>query len=278
MKAAFVALLMASATCSGACRAEAIAPASLPAAGSSAYPVVNAFTGSDREMPLRYAVAAIVPRDYTVRSESIIRLYPSPVSWRGGSDWTEVLKTALSPYPQVLIFINKQDKTVTLRLRGDMGTRDAVDMAAAPARTVPAPVQATATAAASPAPTPAAAPAQTRTGVSAPTPTASPASPGGAPAPVATALTQPPAEPVWLIRIEDRSLRAVFARWTESAGWQLSWEAPVDYAIDARATLTGSLESAVEAVVKSLFKVDVPVKAIFYRGNKVLRVVAKGAE
>ena len=255
---------------SGACQAAAetnTEPPPSPAA-EPAFPVVTAATGSDHDMPLRHAVAAIVPRDYAVRSESIMRLYPSPVSWRGGSDWTEVLRQALSPYPQVLVFIDKQSKTVTLRLRGER-------MVAAAAPRIDAPLP-------NPKAVVVARPAVNRDTVRAETLPARPSeSPVATSAVAAVAVTAPvpaPPLPTWQIRIEDRSLRSLFARWSQAAGWQLSWEVPVDYSIEASATLSGSLESAVETVVKSLFNVDVPMRVVFYKGNKVLRVVAKGAE
>jgi hypothetical protein len=82
----------------------------------------------------------------------------------------------------------------------------------------------------------------------------------------------------WTINVGDRSLKNVFARWAEAAGWQLSWELQVDYTIQTRAALTGRFEDVVEAVVKSMEQSEVPMKAVFYGANKVLRIVAKGAQ
>jgi hypothetical protein len=92
-----------------------------------------------------------------------------------------------------------------------------------------------------------------------------------------TAVPQATAR-TWQIFITDKTLNAALARWAESAGWQLLWELPVDYAIDANTTLTGTLEEVVGTVVRSMSTAEIPMKAIFYDGNKVLRIVAKGTE
>jgi hypothetical protein len=103
---------------------------------------------------------------------------------------------------------------------------------------------------------------------------ASPASAAPAAPPAADAT---PAA-TWRIDGTDHSLRSLFARWSQTAGWQLAWELPVDYELRATAQLSGRFEDVVGAVVDSMDKTDAPMKAIFYRGNKVLRVVAKGVQ
>ena len=55
------------------------------------------------------------------------------------------------------------------------------------------------------------------------------------------------------------------------------WDAPVDFSIDAQATLRGSFEDALQALVASLGRTSTPIQAILYQGNHVLRVVAQGA-
>jgi hypothetical protein len=109
---------------------------------------------------------------------------------------------------------------------------------------------------------------------------AAPAAPPPAPpaAPPAPAKAVPPPLPTWEILPRDRSVRAALERWTASAGWQLSWEMAVDYPVVTRTTISGTFETAVEAVAQSLERAEVPVKAVMYRGNRVLRIVAKGSE
>ncbi|SFL98532.1 toxin co-regulated pilus biosynthesis Q family protein [Rugamonas rubra] len=86
------------------------------------------------------------------------------------------------------------------------------------------------------------------------------------------------AAPRWEIAPTDRTLNAALARWAAQAGWQLVWELPVDYAVDARTQVSGSFQEAVAMVAKGMEGAEIPLKAIFYAGNKVLRIVPKGAE
>ena len=134
-------------------------------------------------------------------------------------------------------------------------------------------------------------------------------SPDVRPPPAATPFTTPPAEPAltlrkegplvwqaaaatpvepaparpaaalstWDIAVTDVSLNAVLTRWAAIAGWQLVWELPVDYAVESRLTLSGTFEEAVEAVAHSMASVEEPMQAIFYKKNRVVRIVAKGA-
>jgi hypothetical protein len=52
----------------------------------------------------------------------------------------------------------------------------------------------------------------------------------------------------------------------------------VDFPIEARAEIDGSFEDAVGTVVKSMERSNAPIKAVFYRGNKVLRIVDRGVQ
>jgi type III secretion protein C len=148
------------------------------------------------------------------------------------------------------------------------------------------PAQAAAEPAVAPQPQPLAAvtaPAPTPAPASAPAPAAAstPAAPVPVPAPVAGAVVPvraAPPEPTWAVLQSDKTLNGTLQRWAAGAGWQLMWELPVDYAVAVRTELHGSFADAVGMVVKSMEGADVPMKAIFYDGNKVLRIVAKGTE
>ncbi|KVP50604.1 toxin co-regulated pilus biosynthesis Q family protein [Burkholderia ubonensis] len=110
-----------------------------------------------------------------------------------------------------------------------------------------------------------------------------PASAAAAPgAPAVPAAALPAAAPVpaassWDVRASDGTIRGVLSRWARTAGWQLVWDAPVDFSVDAQATLRGSFEDALQALVASLGRTSTPIQAILYQGNHVLRVVAQGA-
>lgn len=82
----------------------------------------------------------------------------------------------------------------------------------------------------------------------------------------------------WEITPGDRTLNTAISRWATAAGWQLVWELPIDYTVETRSLISGSFEEAVETVAKSMVSAEVPIKAIFYAQNKVLRIVANGAK
>ena len=109
-----------------------------------------------------------------------------------------------------------------------------------------------------------------------------PPAPAVASAAAAAALESVPvAAPVpssqWSIRTSDMTLHAAIARWAAQAGWQLVWEVPVDYGIDADTTIAGSFEQAIGAVADSMQGAEMPLRVIFYNGNRVLRIVSQGA-
>ncbi|RQR63100.1 pili assembly chaperone [Burkholderia sp. Bp9002] len=106
-----------------------------------------------------------------------------------------------------------------------------------------------------------------------------PQAPAGATPAAAARPALPPVAnlPTWDVRASDGTIRGVLSRWARTAGWQLVWDAPVDFSIDAQATLRGSFEDALQALVASLGRTSTPIQAILYQGNHVLRVVAQGA-
>lgn len=104
-------------------------------------------------------------------------------------------------------------------------------------------------------------------------PAASPAAVAG---PGDTAASAPLPPPIWHIDEADSSVMGVMTRWSAEAGWQLVWELEVDYPLHAQATVTGSFEEACETLITSLQAADVPPKLIIYRGNRVVRIVARG--
>ncbi|RQR49524.1 hypothetical protein DIE21_19855 [Burkholderia sp. Bp9140] len=77
--------------------------------------------------------------------------------------------------------------------------------------------------------------------------------------------------------LADHTMRSALARWAQAVGWQLVWEAPGDFGIDAEASVTGTFDDALRSVVGALAHSNAPIQAILYRGNKVLRIVSKGA-
>lgn len=98
-----------------------------------------------------------------------------------------------------------------------------------------------------------------------------------APALAAAAPADPAAARTWELRLADGSVRTALARWAQDAGWQFIWAVPTDFTIDASATIHGSFEDALHSVVDALSHSQVPIQAVLYKGNHVLRVTAKGA-
>jgi hypothetical protein len=82
----------------------------------------------------------------------------------------------------------------------------------------------------------------------------------------------------WELTTEDRTLKNALSRWCRQAGWQLLWDLRVDYALSSRATLHGNFEEAVSRVMRDMSEAETPLHAVLYRGNKVLRIVARGSD
>lgn len=94
-------------------------------------------------------------------------------------------------------------------------------------------------------------------------------------APVPDAPSAP--APVWEMRVSDGSVRNALQRWAKDAGWQFIWDVPTDFTVDADATIHGTLEEALRQVAEALRNSQVPIQVILYSGNRVLRVIPKGA-
>lgn len=78
----------------------------------------------------------------------------------------------------------------------------------------------------------------------------------------------------WTVTLADRSVRTLLERWAKTAGYQMSWEIPVDLELNANATMTGSFEDALTAVLASLKNSEYPIEAIIY-DNNVVRMVKR---
>jgi len=121
---------------------------------------------------------------------------------------------------------------------------------------------------------PATAPAPSIAATPAPAAIATAAVPASAPAAAAAPLPKP--APSWTVKLEDGTLSKTFGRWAAEAGWQLLWELPVDFRIDANTRVEGDFEQAVTAVADSLAGAETPMQVVLYRGNHVIRVTSKG--
>lgn len=82
-------------------------------------------------------------------------------------------------------------------------------------------------------------------------------------------------ETVWKITHADKTLRGLFDRWAKAAGWELAWDLPNDFKINAQAEINGDMKGAINKVIGAIKSAEVPFKAEFYSGNKVIRIVTK---
>ena len=182
--------------------------------------------GFGRQIPLHEAMTQIVPRGFSAHIGGAERYMATPVDWRGGRPWIDVLRATIGQLPNLHVEIDMQARQIALSAQDT---------------TAPA-IQAVVD--------------------------------GVSPVTVPQAISTPS----WDIRAEDRTVRTVFERWARTAGWQLVWDLPIDYPLSATASLTGSFEEVVERLMHSLQASNQPPKAIFYRGNYVLRIVDRGME
>jgi hypothetical protein len=92
--------------------------------------------------------------------------------------------------------------------------------------------------------------------------------------PLATPVTE---ARIWEMRVSDGSVRTALQRWAREAGWQFIWDVPTDFTVDADATIHGTFEEALREVAEALRNSQVPIQVVMYSGNRVLRVIPKGA-
>jgi hypothetical protein len=78
----------------------------------------------------------------------------------------------------------------------------------------------------------------------------------------------------WQLRAEDGTVYAALKRWSALAGWQISWEIPVDFPIEIEDDASGTYESAIQRVLTALRVSDYPPHPCFH-DNRVLRVVRR---
>lgn len=95
--------------------------------------------------------------------------------------------------------------------------------------------------------------------------------------PATDAVPAVSAAPVALFRAAppDATLRAVLARWADTAGWTFQpqhWAVDVDIPLSATAEFPGDFKSAVRGLLGATELADRPLQPCFY-GNRVLRVV-----
>lgn len=270
--------LLGCASQSGAWPTKGTPRSNIAAPVQAAEQVAPTLANAGEAVPLRKAVEQLVPSYYTVRW---LGVEPSrrnaPVTWNVNQEWPAAIGQAIASVPGLSLDIGTGTRLILIRqVAPDLPPQSPVASAA-----------------------PATRPAMAANAVTTPpkkkVTEAAPAvhvvrvdsvaqlqqvsvRKGVTPEPPVISQPAPLAAPRWHLSESDKTLKAVIERWAQEAGWRTFWDLGVDYPIVATAAIGGSFEEAVSAVVRSMGHADVPPKAIFYRGNQVLRVVPRGIE
>jgi hypothetical protein len=80
-----------------------------------------------------------------------------------------------------------------------------------------------------------------------------------------------PEEDVELVLHKGRPVHDELRAWAQRHGWDLVWEAP-SYVVERDLVLFGGFEAAVEAFLKGANEAGTRMRAVFYRGNRTVRV------
>ena len=81
-----------------------------------------------------------------------------------------------------------------------------------------------------------------------------------------------PARPAPLSLRKGDRLSEVFSSWGQANGWDVTWQAPALIS-DIDITFTDGFESAVTQTIESLVKQGLPLRVVFYEGNKVVLIM-----
>lgn len=89
------------------------------------------------------------------------------------------------------------------------------------------------------------------------------------------------AETAWRVELKDITLSTTFARWADTAGWKMRWDADKNILIDAPDSFTGIFEDAVASVLSSdgIQQGVYPLEVCFYTNTPPLaRITRKGEQ
>jgi len=78
----------------------------------------------------------------------------------------------------------------------------------------------------------------------------------------------------WDLRADDGTVYAALKRWAATAGWQISWEIPVDFPVEILDISYGSFEDSVRRVLTAFKVADYPPYPCFHK-NHVVRIVRR---
>lgn len=78
----------------------------------------------------------------------------------------------------------------------------------------------------------------------------------------------------WFVSPDDRTIKGALQRWSNVSGWKLYWESPFDYQIIERVDYPQlCFGDALQALLMEVSQSGAGYRAVFYSGNRVLRIV-----
>lgn len=89
--------------------------------------------------------------------------------------------------------------------------------------------------------------------------------------PFAPPAPSTPPEEVSLVLHKGKPVGEELRAYGQRNGWELIWEGPT-YLVERDEVVPGSFESALEAFLKGANEAGARIRAVFYRGNKIVRV------
>lgn len=91
---------------------------------------------------------------------------------------------------------------------------------------------------------------------------------------VSVAFAELPEGSQWMVSPTDRTIRGALQRWSEASGWKLYWESPFDYPIIEQVVFPQRcFGDALQALLLEVSETGAGFRAVFYAGNRVLRIV-----
>lgn len=75
---------------------------------------------------------------------------------------------------------------------------------------------------------------------------------------------------VWEVKMSDKTIKKALQRWAKDSGWQLIWNADVDFPVSASMTIDGDFDYAVNEVCRASQFTDSKIIGEFHPKNKVI--------
>lgn len=80
---------------------------------------------------------------------------------------------------------------------------------------------------------------------------------------------------VWEMKLSDKTVKKTFQRWAKEAGWQLIWNANVDFPISAEMQIEGDFDYAINEVCRASQYTNDKIIGEFHPKNKVIVITTQ---